>query len=124
MKKNVAEFRKKTGNIGQTTSEGGSCDETTAKKGHYFVEGDDKKGRQFSFRKKIGDTVSCRRVRHITLVTPQLLIERELGYRIADITALCCAMRLIAVESGHLFLRHSFSNISENITVSHTLSKT
>ena len=33
----VAEFRK---NTGQTTSEGGSGEETTAKKDH-FVEGDD-----------------------------------------------------------------------------------
>jgi len=34
----VAEFRK---NTGRTTSEGGSCNETTAKKGHQFAEGDD-----------------------------------------------------------------------------------
>jgi len=34
----VAEFRK---NTGQTTSKGGSCDETTAKKDHHFAEGDD-----------------------------------------------------------------------------------
>ena len=36
----MAEFRK---NTGQTTSGGGSCDETTAKKGHDFAEGDDYK---------------------------------------------------------------------------------
>jgi len=30
-------------NTVQTTSEGGSCDETTTKKGHHFAEGDDKK---------------------------------------------------------------------------------
>ena len=36
----MAEFIK---NTGQTTSEGGSCDETTAKKGHNFAQGDDSK---------------------------------------------------------------------------------
>ena len=36
--KNVAELRK---NTGQPTSEGGSCDETTAEKRHLFAEGDD-----------------------------------------------------------------------------------
>jgi len=32
-------FRKNT--AGQTRSEGGSCDEMTAKKGHHFAYGDD-----------------------------------------------------------------------------------
>jgi len=37
-RKIVAEFRK---NTAQTMSEDGSCDETTAKKGHHFAEGDE-----------------------------------------------------------------------------------
>jgi len=64
MKKIVAEFRK---NTGQTTSEGGSRDETTAEKGHHFAEGDSPNipsvehrtsniERSSFFRKK-GDTV-------------------------------------------------------------------
>ena len=56
--KNVAKFRN---NTGQTTSEGGTCDETRAKKGDRFAKGDDyKKGRQFFPRKNRNNTVSCR----------------------------------------------------------------
>jgi len=41
------EFKK---NSGKTTSKGGSGEETTAKRGHHFAEGNDENCRQFFWK--------------------------------------------------------------------------